>query len=41
MYGVETYIWYQSCFGFNGMPLLLRGFGRAYGRPCSMGDLRD
>jgi len=26
LYGVKTYIWYQSCFGFKGMPLLLRGF---------------
>ena len=26
LYGVKTYIWYQSCFGFKGTPLLLRGF---------------
>ena len=26
MYRVKTYIWYQSCFGFKGTPLLLRGF---------------
>ena len=41
MYGVKTYIWYQSYFGFKGMPLLLRGFARACGRACSVGDLRD
>jgi len=39
IYGVKTYIWYQSYFGFKGTPLLLRGFARACGRPCSVGDL--
>ena len=33
MYMVKTYIWNQECFGFNGAPLLLRGFSQACGRP--------
>ena len=41
LYRVKTYIWYQSSFCFKGTPLLLRGFTRAYGRPCSVGYLRD
>jgi len=41
MYGVKTYIWFQICFGFKGMPLLLRGSVRVCGRPYSVGDLRD
>ena len=41
MYRVKTYIWYQSFFGFQGMPLLLRGFARTCDRHCLVGDLRD
>jgi len=39
MYMVKTYIWYKSCFSFKGMPLLLRGFDSASGRPYLVGDL--
>jgi len=37
--GLKPTFGIRVVFGFNGMPLLLRGFAWAYGRPYSMGDL--
>jgi len=37
--GLKPTFGFRVVFGFKGTPLLLRGFARAYGRPCSVGDL--
>jgi len=37
--GLKPTFGIKTIFDFKGTPLLLRGFTRACGRPCSVGDL--
>ena len=39
--GLKPIFGIRARLGFKGMPLLLRGFAQACGRPCLVGDLRD